>query len=254
MATALITGASSGLGREFARLFAADGHDVVLIARSREKLRALADELEARHNIKAHVEPADLSEPAAAKTIFERVSAMEAPVEFLVNNAGFGSNGPFAEQDAARELGMVQVNISSLVHLTHLFLPGMIERKGRILNVASTAGFQAGPYMATYYATKAFVLHFSEALSHELKKGGVTVTAHCPGATLTGFGAIAGNDKSNLFKLAAMEAADVARHGYDAMKAGQVIAVSGFNNRLGAFLVRFSPRWVLRWVVGWLNS
>ncbi len=243
-----------GLGREFARRFAADGHNVILVARSEDKLRALADELTAQGRCEAEVVTMDLCDPDAPRALFEELQSRGREIDFLVNNAGFGSNGPFVKQPLERELEMVQLNICALMSLCHLFAPPMLQRKsGRILNVASTAGFQPGPFMATYYASKAFVLHFSEALAHECKGTGVTITAHCPGATLTQFGKTAGSDKSKLFKVAGAEASGVAADGYRAMMAGKIVAVSGFSNQLGTFLLRFSPRAVIRRITAWLN-
>ncbi|MCA9551571.1 MAG: SDR family oxidoreductase [Myxococcales bacterium] len=257
MAFALITGASAGIGRELAHLFARDGHDVVLVARSKDKLEALAAELRGAHGRTAHVVPTDLADPAAPTAIFAAVQTLGAEVEFLVNNAGFGTHGPFVELDPERELAMVQVNIAALLHLSRLFLPGMVARgRGRVLNVASTAGFQAGPLMATYYATKAFVISFSEAIAHELEGTGVTVTAHCPGATATDFAQTAGNDVSRLFQggTKVASAREVAEHAYHAMMRGKTLAIHGLMNRIGAFSVRLSPRAVVTSIAGRLNA
>jgi len=253
--TALITGASVGLGREFARLFAADGYDVALVARSEDKLRDLANELAQAHGVRAQVIAQDLTDPGAPARIVEAAAAAGFSIDFLVNNAGFGSSGRFYELEAKRELEMVQVNISALLLLTRLALPGMVARKrGRVLNIASTAGFQPGPGMATYYATKAFVLSFSEAIAQELKGSGVTVTAHCPGATLTEFAHAADIEKSRLFQMAAADAKTVARHGYRAMHRGQVVAVQGFTNWLLTQSLRLSPRFAVRAIAAWINS
>ncbi len=219
--TAVVTGASAGLGAELARFFAADGHDVVLIARRRDKLEELAADIEKTHGTKAHVLPADLTNPAAPPEIAAELASRGIEVEFLVNNAGFGTNGAFAELDEKREMEMVQVNVSALVHLTRLILPSMIARKsGRILNIGSTAGFQPGPFMTVYYATKAFVNSFTEGLAFELRGTGVTATVSCPGATATEFAQVAGNDKSKLFQGGAMGAREVAEHAYRAMMRG----------------------------------
>src|SRR5215467_7391998 len=164
--TALVTGASSGLGVELARLFAADGHDLVLVARRRDKLEELADELEKKHRVRTVVLAEDLTDPGSPERIHAQLEERHIEVDFLANNAGFGTNGAFAESDCARELAMIELNVKTLVHLTRLLLPGMIARKsGRILNVGSTAGFQPGPFMAGYYASKAYVNTFTEALS-----------------------------------------------------------------------------------------
>lgn len=260
--TALITGASAGLGRDFARLFAAGGHDVVLVARRRDKLEELAAELERDAGsgagagaIRAHVLPADLTDRAAPVHIHDHLQASGIEIEFLVNNAGFGSTGHFAELDAERELDMVTVNIGALTHLTRLFLPAMIARgRGRILNIGSTAGFQAGPYMATYYASKAYVNHFSEALAHELAGTGVTVTVSCPGATATEFAAIAGNDKSQLFAASVASSEAVAGEAYRAMMKGKRMFVHGARNRFLVQSLRVSPRRLVHAIAAKLNQ
>jgi uncharacterized protein len=251
--TALVTGASAGLGADYAKLFAADGHDLVLVARRRDKLDELAAQL-GKDGTRVTVIAADLQDAAAPQRIFDEVSQAGIEIDFLVNNAGFGSNGAFVGLAADRELGMIDVNIRSLVHLTRLFLPGMVERKrGRVLNIGSTAGFVAGPFMATYYASKAFVISFTEALAYELKGTGVTATVSCPGATATEFAAVAGNDKSSLFKSGVADSLSVARHGYRAMLAGKVIAIPGVKNKLTAQSVRFSPRSLIRSIAARLN-
>lgn len=243
MATALITGASAGLGSEFARLFAADKHDLLLVARRRDRLDALAAELSAAHGVKVHVLSADLMDPTAPGAILDEVSRLGLEVEFLVNNAGFGTNGNFWELDAERERGMVEVNITALVVLTRALLPAMVQRgRGRVLNIGSTAGFQPGPFMAGDYASKAFVNSFTEALAFELRGTGVTATVSCPGATATEFAAIAGNDKTRLFKAGAMTAAEVAASAYRAMHAGRPMVVHGAINRLSAWSSGLSPR------------
>lgn len=254
--TALITGASVGLGREFARLFAADGHDVVLVARSKDKLEALAQELSEKYKVKAHVVDVDLGAHDGAQRVFDRVTALGIPVEFLVNNAGFGSNGAFLDLPLDKEIGQIDLNVSALVALSHLFGKQMVEKKtGHILNIASTAAFQSGPFMATYFATKAFVVSFSEALSHELKDTGVTVTCHCPGATATEFAATAGNDKTALFKKGSVAGADeVARHAYRAMHAGRVLSIHGVMNNVLMQANRFSPRALVRTITAGMNS
>ncbi|MBX3230689.1 MAG: SDR family oxidoreductase [Labilithrix sp.] len=255
--TALITGASAGLGKEMAALFAADKHDVVLVARSKSKLEELAHELEEAHGITAGVIAADLGEHTAPATIFDVAKKRGLAIDFLVNNAGFGTTGEFLKLDLARELQMIDVNIRALVELTHRFAPAMVERKfGRILNVASTAAFQAGPYMSNYYATKAFVVSFSEGLAYELAGTGVTVTCHCPGATATDFSATAGNDKSKLFKNNSnvADAKSVATHAYRAMHAGDVLAIHGAMNWLMAQMVPLSPRSLIRSITAGLNK
>jgi short-subunit dehydrogenase len=251
--TALITGASRGIGLELARLFAADGHNLVLVARSADDLEKLAEELSQAHDIETRVVVADLSDPASPAQIAAELNGVN--IDFLVNNAGFGTTGAFHTLPVQREVDQVQVNVSALTALTGHFLPGMVARgQGQILNIASTAAFQPGPYMATYYATKAYVLSFSESLAHELKGSGVTVTAHCPGATATGFGATAGNDVSKLFTLQTpATAASVAIHAYRSSQAGKTVAIPGLKNWLGAFSVRLGPRWLVRYFAALLN-
>jgi short-subunit dehydrogenase len=241
--TALITGASSGLGRDFARLFAADGHDVILVARRRDRLEELAAEVGGRHGVQARVLAIDLADPGAPRRVFDEVRSTGVEVDYLVNNAGFGGTGPFSEADPKRELEMIQVDVTALVELTGLFLPNMVSRRrGRILNIGSTAGFQPGPFMATYYASKAFVNSFTEALAYELEGTGVTATLSCPGATATEFAGHAGNDKSLLFRLGAADSARVAAEAYRAMMAGQRLAIHGITNKLGVQALRASPR------------
>jgi short-subunit dehydrogenase len=248
--TALVTGASGGIGAELARLFAADGHDLVLVARSRDKLAGLAEELGGRHNVAARVLPADLARPQAPREIFDRLGAEGAGVDALVNNAGVGSYGLFAETDLQSELDLLQINVVALTHLTKLFLPAMIaRRRGHVLNVASTAAFQPGPLMAVYYASKAYVLSLSEALSNEAKGTGVTVTALCPGPTETGFVAAAGMSESKLFDANVMDARSVAVEGYRGMLAGRAIVIPGFRNRLLANGYRLAPRGLITKVV-----
>lgn len=255
MATALITGASAGLGLEYAKLFAADKHDLVLVARRKDRLDALATELAAAHGVKVHVVAADLMEPAAAQQIVDAVAALGVEVESLVNNAGFGTNGAFWELDPAKERGMIEVNVTALVVLTRAFLPGMVKRKrGRVLNIGSTAGFQPGPFMAGYYASKAFVNTFTEGLAYELQGTGVTATVSCPGATATEFALVAGNEKSKLFKMGAMTATEVATEGYRAMMAGRPMVVHGLKNRLSAWSVRLSPRALVTALAASLNK
>lgn len=252
--TALVTGASAGLGTDYARLLAADGHDLILVARRRDRLQALAAELGAAHGIATYVFPADLARPNAAGDLHAAVTAAGLEIDVLINNAGFGSNGPFADSDEQWELDMVAVNIAALVQLTRLCLPAMIARgRGRILNVGSTAGFQAGPYMATYYASKAFVNHFSEALSHELAGTGVTVTVSCPGPVATEFGAIAGNDKTRLFKGRPAASDAIAREAYAAMKRGTRMIVHGVRNKLAVQAQRVSPRGAIHRIALRLN-
>jgi hypothetical protein len=241
--TALITGASSGIGLELARIFAREGHNLVLVARNGDRLRQLASELEKAHGTRSLILATDLTEPGAAAYVLDQTTRAGLQLDVLVNNAGFGQYGLFAENDLEDCLRQIQLNITTLTHLTRLYLPGMIERKsGGIMNVASTAAFQPGPLMAVYFATKAYVLHFSEALANELHGSGVTVTCLCPGATATEFHKRAKATGQRLLKLGAMDARTVAEDGYRAMMAGKPVVISGFKNWLVAQSVRFSPR------------
>ena len=253
--TALVTGASSGLGLELARLFAQDGHDLVVVARRRDHLEALATRLAAEHGVAARIIPEDLADPVTPRRIFEELRERHVEIEFLVNSAGFGTNGPFAASDIERELAMVQVNTTALMHLTRLFLPAMIARgSGRILNLGSTAGFQPGPGMAVYYATKAFVNSFTEALGFELRGTGVTATVSCPGATATEFGKVSGNEQSRLFHMGATSATFVATHAYRAMMSGKPMSLPGWRAKLGLQLLRLGSRGQARAVAARLNQ
>jgi short-subunit dehydrogenase len=246
--TALITGASFGIGMELARIFAREGYSLVLVARSADKLRQLASELEKAHSTRSLILAVDLTEPGAAAYVLDQTTRADIQVDVLVNNAGFGQYGLFAENDLEECLRQIQLNVTTLTHLTRLYLPAMIERAktkqetGCVLNVASTAAFQPGPLMAVYFATKAYVLHFSEALSNELDGSGVTVTALCPGATATEFHKRAHATGMNLLKFGSMDAHTVAEDGYRALMAGKPVVISGFKNWLLAQSVRFSPR------------
>lgn len=242
--SALITGASGGIGYELAKLFAKDHHNLVLVARSGAKLTQFADELERQFGISVKPIPLDLTDTPAPQFLFDQLQREGIAVDILVNNAGYGVFGEFAKTPWEQELGQIQLNVAALTQLTKLFLAPMLERhSGRILNVASTAGFQPGPRMAVYYATKAYVISFSEALANELKGTGVTVTCLCPGATDTGFQGRAGTAKTILFKkLRPMEAKTVARDGYGGLMAGKTLVISGFRNWLLAESLRISPR------------
>jgi short-subunit dehydrogenase len=248
--TALITGASSGIGLELARIFAANRHDVVLVARSEGKLRELARECEQKGS-RAHVVTADLAAPGGAKSIVDAVAALNIPIDVLVNNAGFGVYGRFADTSLEKEVESIQVNVVALTELTKRFLPAMLARgSGRILNVASTAGFLPGPLMAVYYATKAYVISFSEAIANELAGTGVTVTVLCPGPTATGFQAAAQLETSRIVSLLRKATPrSVAEAGYEAMMAGTVVAVPGVSNKISALAPRLFPRAVIRKVV-----
>ncbi len=244
---ALITGASSGIGYEFAKIFAAKGYHLILTARTIRKLEEIKRELAAKYtDIQIHIIAKDLSTTDGAEELFREVRHKNIPVHILVNNAGFGLLGPFSETDLARNLQMIQLNITSLVILTRRFLPQMIERNsGKILNVASTAGFVPGPYMSVYYATKAFVLSFSRALHKELETTDITVTALCPGATATQFSKTAHMENIPLFKsmfASVMSAEQVARIGFRSLMSGKPVVITGFFNKLMMFSIRFTPR------------
>ncbi len=237
---ALVTGASAGIGREIACILARD-HDLILTARREAELRTLASELAPAV---CHVFPADLADPAAPRKLFDAVSAAGLNIDVLVNNAGFGDLGPFADADLGKMLRMIQVNVMALTELTGLFLPGLRAKgRGQILNVGSVAGFQPGPFMAVYYATKAYVNSFSEALSNELGGSGVTVTCLCPGPTLSEFAVAAGVQNLTQFKAGSAAATrPVAEAGVRAMRRGKRLIITGFKNKLMIFAERFVPR------------
>ncbi len=252
---ALITGASSGIGHEFARLFARDQWPLVLVARHQDELQRVAEEVSQAHGIPVTVLAHDLSDPAAPQVIFEEVQRAGIEVEALVNNAGFATHGPFAETDLAEELRELQVDTVAVTHLTKLFLrPMLARRSGKILNVSSTAAFQPGPFMAVYYAAKAYVLWFSEALWDELRGSGVTVTCLCPGPTHTGFAARAGAERAAMFAGGSGDPAPVAKAGYRGMLAGRRVVIPGLGNRLLGFAAQVSPRRVSMWVARRLNT
>ncbi len=240
----LITGGSGGIGLELALLFARDRYAIGLAARSADRMRTLAERLRMEGSPRVDVYPVDLAAPDAAAALWNRVVADHPDVDVLVNNAGFASSGPFHEQDWNVFSEMIRLNVLTLTQLTHLALGAMTRRgRGKILNVASTAAFQAGPQMGVYFATKAFVLHFSEAIAEELEGSGVTVTALCPGATHTGFQERAGMEGSNLFKGPnVLDAATVARVGYRAMQKGRRVRIVGAINKVLIFLTRVTPR------------
>lgn len=245
---ALVTGASKGIGAALAEQLAADHWNLILVARGKEELEAQANALAAKHAIRALVLPTDLARPNAAFDLWARVSALGVRVDVLVNNAGFGLLGPFDKTPLERELDMIQVNVTALSELTKLAVPAMLERKqGWILNLASTAGFVPGPFMSVYYASKAYVLSFSEALASELSGSGVTVSALCPGPTRTQFSDTAESSKSNLFQGGGvMEAEPVARAGLRGLFAGKAVIVPGFQNKLMIQTLRIAPRALVR--------
>ena len=245
--TALVTGASGGIGLELARLFAKGGHDLVLVARNEPKMRELAQYLGGMYHGRVEIIPADLTDPDVPDALIGELERRGLVVDVLVNNAGSGMAGPFAAQDLERVMEMIQLNITALTRLTKLILPQMLAAKrGRILNVASTAAFAPGPLMAIYYATKAYVLSFSEAIRNELKGSGVSVTVLCPGPTRTGFAAAAGISSSNLFNTpGVMDAAPVAEAGYRGCMRGKTIVIPGMLNKLLVFSIRLCPRWMV---------
>lgn len=252
---ALVTGASSGIGEQIAIRLARRGYDLLLVARDARRLNGIAEELAREHHVETVPFVVDLAVPNAAQLIADRVSALGADVEILVNDAGYAVHGAFAETSPLAETTMLQVNVMALVELTKLFLPGMVERRrGRVLNVSSTAAFFSGPFMAAYYASKAFVLSFSEALAAELQRSGVTVTVVCPGPTMTRFATVAGVTETPLFRRASMSASDVADGAVTALFAGKRLAIIGFRNKLVAFSSRLAPRRTLTAITRRLNE
>jgi len=247
---AVITGASSGIGFAFAKLLAAEHYDLVLVARSQGKLKKMKMQLEKRHKVSVGILVKDLSKPHAAKAVFDKLKKKR--VDLLINNAGFGEYGFFTETSWKKEEQMIRLNITALTQLSKLFAKKMKrQQSGKILNLASTASFQAGPKMAVYFASKSYVLSFTEAIANELKGTGVTVTALCPGPTATGFQAISHMDQSDLVskrrELAHPD--EVAEYGYAALKKGRMVAVPGFKNKLQIFFQRFLPRRFVVWVL-----
>jgi uncharacterized protein len=252
--TALITGASGGIGYEVAKLLAHDRCNVVLVARSGDKLAQVANELHSQFGVAVKTITLDLAEPLAPKFLFDQLQREGIAVDILVNNAGFGAFGEFAQMPEEEIGGQIYLNITALTLLTRMLLAPMLARRsGRIMNVASTAAFQPGPLMAVYYATKAYVLSFSEALANELHGSGVTVTCFCPGATNTGFAQRAGTENSRLFKqMGAMDAKTVARDGYCGMMEGKTVVISGLRNWVVAESVRFAPRKMVTAISRWI--
>jgi hypothetical protein len=240
---ALVTGASSGIGYDLARLFARDGYRLVLLARDARRLEEVAAELRRDFGTWSRVLPMDLADPAAPAAVAETLQREGLALDVLVNNAGVGVHGLFGESEAAAQFDMLQINVVALTHLTRHLLPGMVaRRRGKILNVASTAAFQPGPLMAVYYASKAYVLSFSEALANELRPFGVTVTALCPGMTRTKFQQRAGVTDIPLLSAGVMASDAVARAGYRALQRGRPVAIPGLRHRLLALAVRLLPR------------
>ena len=253
--TVLITGASSGIGLELAKCFAADGSRLVLVARNQAALEELARTLTEKFKIQAVVLPADLSLPEAPRQVFDTLAARKVSVDVLINNAGFGLHGPFAELPLQPQMEIIKVNVMALTELTGLFLPEMIQKKGGgILNVGSVAGFVPGPNLAIYYATKAFVQSFSEALAEELHGTGVCVTVLCPGPTESNFSAVARGDKVRVAQSSKMSAETVARFGHFAFRNKKTVAIPGFRNRSLVLATRFVPRHTIRRTVKSYNT
>jgi uncharacterized protein len=248
--TVLITGASSGIGRALAHEFARHGHSLVLVARTASALEALAAELARDHGIRASALAADLTQPDAPARMVAELEAASLPIDVLVNNAGVGLQGAFAELPVESQLQMIHLNIVALTDLTRRLLPGMLaRRRGGVLNVGSTAAFQPGPFMAVYYATKAYVVSFSEAIGEEVAGSGVRVTCLAPGPTDTGFASAAGLLGTRLFSGDVMRADDVARIAYAGWERGESLVIAGRANRIRALVARFAPRaWVRRTV------
>jgi uncharacterized protein len=254
--TALITGASMGIGYELAKEFAKNGNNLVLVARSKDKLDTIAHELIATFGINALVITADLSKNDIAQEIYQELQQRGITIDYLINNAGFGDYGLFAESDWAKEAQMIDLNIKTLTHFCKIFVKDMIKNgSGKIMNVASTAAFQPGPTMAVYYATKSYVLSFSEAISNELEGTGVTVTALCPGPTLSNFQAAANLGESKLVKGKKLPtSAEVAHYGYKALMKGKVVAIHGWMNLVMATSIRFTPRALVLRIVRYMQD
>ena len=245
--TVLVTGASSGIGLELATLAAADGHDLVLVARSSDKLETVASALKHRYGVGCLAVTLDLSAPGACMRLVEQLAARKISVGILVNCAGFGMRGNFHSLSAAHQLDMIHVNMTSPTMLTRLLLPDMVARgTGAILNVSSVAAFTAGPHMSVYYASKAYVLALSEGLHEELRGSGVTVSCLCPGTTATGFATRAGVGSLHSFRWTAMSAHDVACAGWQGMKQRRAVIIAGKRNRFAAFFLRYVPRALAR--------
>lgn len=253
--TVLITGASSGLGRELAICFAAEGCALVLTARRADKLNELADRLRGDHSVRADVLPADLSDPSAAAQLCEQLSERGLAIDVLVNNAGFGLLGRFTDLPLEKQLAMVRLNVTALTELSGRLLPAMIQRgRGGLLNVASTAAYQPGPGMAVYYATKAYVQSLSDALHFELRSTPLAITSLSPGPVDTEFGQRSGMDRLNLFTKNAMSARSVARIGHRAFRQRRRTVTPGLMNRIGTFAARALPRSAVLHVVNRMQN
>jgi len=240
--SAVVTGASSGIGRELALLIAERGFELVLVGRDRERLDSLAHAIKTQHGSESTILPIDLTTQTGAREVYEQCSRRSIVPEILVNNAGVGLFGPFADLGIDEQLGMIQLNITTLTHLTRLFVPGMIRRRsGFILNVASTAAFQPGPLMAGYYASKSYVVSLTIALAQELKGSGVSASVLCPGPTKTEFHARAGVKHTGLGAMAFMSAREVANTAVAQMLRQKTVIIPGFLNKVGAIGVRLLP-------------
>jgi len=251
----LITGASAGIGTALAHEFARHGHELLLIARREQRLAELADAIAAQGHKRPLLLPIDLGAPDAVGRIADALARLDVEPDTVVNNAGFGLVGAAAKLDLAEQLAMIDLNVRVLTDLSLAFVATLQRHSGGILNVASVAGFLPGPGMAVYYATKAYVISFSEALVNELKKSGVTVTCFCPGATETGFATRAGNDKTRLFqKFGPMNVKTVAADGYRGLMKGKTLVISGTKNWLVAESVRFAPRKVVTAISRWITE
>lgn len=254
---ALVTGASRGIGLALARVLARHGHDLVLTARSEDELKARAGKIEETHGVSVHVIAGDLTDPHTPRRLSDELEERGMDIGILVNNAGFGSHGPFHEQELSTHLDMIRLNVEALTQLTGLFLPAMVRRgSGWILQVASTAAFQPGPLMSVYYASKAFVLHFSEAIGEEVKDSGVTVTTLCPGPVPTSFQERARMERSALVSgaLPMLTPEEAAEAGYRGLVRGKRVVVPGLMNKLGAQAIRLTPRALVRKLTGRLNA
>lgn len=241
--TVLVTGASGGIGYDLSTVFAENGYDLVLVARTNEKLLSLANQAQQMFGVAALVIRKDLTDPTAPFEIAEELRSKKIHIDVLVNNAGYGVFGPFASTSAEDEFNMIHLNMGVVAAMTKLFLPEMIKRGGgRILNIASTAAFQPGPLMANYYATKSYVLNFSIALAEEVRRHGVTVSVLCPGPTPTGFQDRAGIKRNPLMGFAGIDSRIVARAGYEGLMAGKTVIIPGFFNKVGAALSSLLPR------------
>lgn len=252
---AMVTGASNGIGLEIACKLAEQGYDLVIVARNKTALESLAKQLHEQYSVEIMVYACDLSRDDERSAFLGQTLAKNLRIDVLINNAGFGSTGHFAGLDPENELRQIDLNVKAVVALTHACLGPMLERgTGHILNVASTAAFQPGPFMAVYYATKAFVNSFTQAVAWEVRDTGVNVISFCPGPTESGFGAVSGNDQNYLFKKPGASAKDVASAAVGALDTGKPLKIPGVQNRLGAQTARLLPGWIVKRIAAHLNS